>query len=147
MFEFWESIQILNNIQQNEFGAVHQVLHNIRTLRLEKGYSQDQMARLLGTSQSAYTRFENGSTKLDYSTLEEIANILDINVEEIIYHHLRFQPKSYFDHFNRRFLKAISEASTLQEKCQQLEKLVDMLEDQLNDKNEIIRLLKSEFSR
>ena len=126
---------------------LHQVLQNTRILRLEKGISQDEMAVLVGVSQSAYARFESGATRLDFVLLEKISNILNINIEELIYHHLKEDPSSYFHHFNERFLKLVKETSHWKERTAHFEKLIKRFEDQLKDKNEIIQMLKSELLR
>ena len=50
----------------------------IRTYRLKKGYSQENMAELLGISQSSYTNIESGKNKLTIDKLLEIIQLLDI---------------------------------------------------------------------
>lgn len=57
---------------------------NIRRLRLNKGYSQEYMADCLDISQVAYGKIENEKTKLQFTTLEVIAKILEIEVHELI---------------------------------------------------------------
>ena len=50
----------------------------IRTYRLKKGYSQENMAELLGISQSSYANIESGKNKLTIDKLLEIIQLLDI---------------------------------------------------------------------
>jgi transcriptional regulator with XRE-family HTH domain len=42
------------------------------------------MADKLGMSLKAYQNFENGITKLDYDRLKSVAQILDVDVEDLI---------------------------------------------------------------
>jgi transcriptional regulator with XRE-family HTH domain len=55
----------------------------IRLLRLEKGIKQESMAEKLGISQSAYSRYENGQTRLHVHTIEKIASELEVSLEEL----------------------------------------------------------------
>jgi len=52
------------------------ILKKIRIARLEKEYSQENMADLLGISQCAYSNLENGKTKLGINCLIKISIIL-----------------------------------------------------------------------
>ncbi|MCF6224359.1 MAG: helix-turn-helix transcriptional regulator [Flavobacteriaceae bacterium] len=48
--------------------------------RLEKGFSQENMADFLGISQCAYSNLESGKTKLGLKCLEKISKILEIDI-------------------------------------------------------------------
>ena len=56
----------------------------IKQLRSAKEYTQPEMADNLGMSLKAYQNFENGITKLDYDRLKSVAQILDVDVEDLI---------------------------------------------------------------
>ena len=49
----------------------------IKTLRLKKGWSQADLARYLGTSQSHISRLEKGGEDLRFSTLKKLCSALD----------------------------------------------------------------------
>lgn len=51
--------------------------------RLEKGYSQEKLADLIGMSQSAYSRRENGNIKITDNEWKRIAKQLDVKIELI----------------------------------------------------------------
>ena len=53
----------------------------IRTLRLEKGYSQEAMAEELHISTTAYGDMERGKTELTISRLEQVLQILGTQTE------------------------------------------------------------------
>lgn len=49
----------------------------IRRLRQEKGYSQDNMADILGISLNAFGKIERDETDISHSRLEQIAKAFD----------------------------------------------------------------------
>lgn len=56
----------------------------IRRIRESKEWSQEQMAEKLNMSLNGYAKIEHGETKLYLDKLEQIAQILDIDVVELI---------------------------------------------------------------
>lgn len=56
----------------------------IRHFRLQKGFSQENMADMLGLSTTAYGDLERGRTELSVSRLESIAGLLDIPLSELL---------------------------------------------------------------
>ena len=60
------------------------VNNKIRKIRAGKGFSQSQIANKLNISQRAYSKIELGQTKLKWDYLNRIANILDVNIWELI---------------------------------------------------------------
>jgi transcriptional regulator with XRE-family HTH domain len=59
------------------------ITQTIRRLRVLRNYRQDYMAEQLGISQNAYSRLENGETKLDVERLRKIAEVLEVGVEDL----------------------------------------------------------------
>ncbi|WP_294304329.1 helix-turn-helix domain-containing protein [uncultured Chryseobacterium sp.] len=55
----------------------------LRNLRKEKGMSQKEMAQILSTDISCYSRKENGKSKIHDEEWEKLAKVLDVSVEEI----------------------------------------------------------------
>lgn len=72
---------------ETQTSNMHTILTNLRSIRIEKGLSQEQMAKRMEISQSAYTRFENGSVRTDIRILEKAANVLLVTMCDIHYHH------------------------------------------------------------
>lgn len=60
---------------------IHQ---KIRSLRELKKLRHEDMADRLGISPSAYSRLENGETKLDVERLKTIAEVLEIPAEDLL---------------------------------------------------------------
>lgn len=56
----------------------------IRRIRESKEWSQEQMAEKLNMSLNGYAKIERGETKLYLDKLEQIAQILDIDIVELI---------------------------------------------------------------
>lgn len=60
------------------------VNHKIRAVRTAKGISQYVMADKLNLSQRAYSKIELGQTRLNWEYMNQIANILEVNIWELI---------------------------------------------------------------
>ena len=56
----------------------------IREIRENAGFSQDEMAAMMNTSQSTYARFELHTTKIDLQRLEDFAKVLNMPVIDVI---------------------------------------------------------------
>ena len=57
---------------------------NIRTLRHQRGWSQEDVAHRLGISIPAFSKIETGVTDINLSRLEQIANIYEVNVVNLL---------------------------------------------------------------
>lgn len=58
-----------------------EVLHKIKMGRLSKNWSQTKIATLLRVSVPTYSRFERGITKTDYSFLQKVCGLLQIDLK------------------------------------------------------------------
>ncbi len=56
---------------------------NLRELRLEKGYTQEQLAEKLGVSAQSVSRWECGNTLPDVMLLPELAKIYGVTVDDL----------------------------------------------------------------
>lgn len=66
-------------MNQQEIGAF------ISKCRKDKGFTQAQLAELLGVSDKSVSRWENGKTMPDFSLYEPLCDALDIEVSELLY--------------------------------------------------------------
>ena len=65
----------------------------IKEARISKGLSQNDLADMLNISRVAVSKWENGHNMPDISTMELLADILDVDVNEIIKgEHLETEP-------------------------------------------------------
>jgi transcriptional regulator with XRE-family HTH domain len=62
----------------------YKLLQNIRSLRELKGWTQDTMATLLDMSEKAYASIEQGKTDIQWSRLEQIANLLEVELADLV---------------------------------------------------------------
>ena len=62
----------------------HKIGSIIRSHRESRGYSQDYVATMLGICQSAYANIESGRVKLKFERLMQIAEVLNIDVHQLI---------------------------------------------------------------
>lgn len=58
-------------------------ISNIRTIRKKKGLSQEYLARAVGVSRVAISRYENGEREPKQEILGKIANALGVSVHEL----------------------------------------------------------------
>lgn len=57
----------------------------IRAIRTQQKISQEQMAERLDLTPQAYSKIESGKTKLSLDRIQQIAQILNIDVTELIH--------------------------------------------------------------
>jgi len=60
------------------------VIKNIKTIREQKGYSQDVIANALELDNAVVSNLENGKRKLKFDELEKIANALEVDMIYLI---------------------------------------------------------------
>jgi XRE family transcriptional regulator, regulator of sulfur utilization len=56
----------------------------IRKIREFRGYSQEVVAENLGISQPAYSKIETSGTEITFNTLQKLAAIFKIEIDELI---------------------------------------------------------------
>ena len=56
----------------------------IKKIREFRNFTQQHLADKLDISQNAYSKIENGTTKLTIDRLEQIANLLDVPIESVL---------------------------------------------------------------
>lgn len=65
----------------DELGPEFAVIQLMIQKRLHRGLSQGQLAKKIGTKQSAISRFESGSYNPTLSFLHKVAHALDVKVK------------------------------------------------------------------
>ena len=58
--------------------------NKIRSLRVLKELSQENVAEMLNISVTAYSKIERGETDVQLSRLNQIANVFKVSIEEIL---------------------------------------------------------------
>ncbi|NLN49596.1 MAG: helix-turn-helix transcriptional regulator [Clostridiales bacterium] len=55
----------------------------IRSIRESKGFTQEQIAEKMNCSRQKYARMEKGLIDISYASINIIAQIFDVNIDEI----------------------------------------------------------------
>lgn len=81
-------IQQGNTIYKNKFSlylykAQQTTMEKLRSLRKQRGYTQEYMSKILSTDVSNYSRKESGDVKIFEDEWEKLAKALEVPVEEI----------------------------------------------------------------
>ena len=58
---------------------------NIRQLRIQKNMTQDELAKKLFVTRQTVSNYETGKSKPDVEMLERIAQMLDTDIQTVIY--------------------------------------------------------------
>lgn len=56
----------------------------MKTLRIEKGLSQQAVADCLGITQQAYANYERLARQADYETLKKLSSIFDCSIDYLL---------------------------------------------------------------
>jgi len=106
---------------------------NIRTLRHEHGWSQEDVANRLGISIPAFSKIETGVTDINLSRLEQIANIFEVSVVNLLSLEYTEEPSTHDLSLNiiqKKLIDREAEITNLQRK-------VILLYEELLSKNNI----------
>lgn len=76
--------------------------NKIRTARIEKGMSQEQLGNLIGVQKSAIAKYENSRVlNIKINTLKKISDILEISISELIYEECNVFYQRYIEMCNK----------------------------------------------
>lgn len=109
----------------------------LRTLRAEKGYTQEKLADLLKMPQAAYSNLENNKGKLDLNLIEKIAAIYEMDILDI----LKEESLSITNKKNKGGNNAFLIVNQLSDK------LIEQYEACIVEKDEIIKELKQTIQK
>src|SRR5690554_469032 len=79
----------------------------IKSIRELKNFTQEFMADKLGITQAAYSKIENGQTKLTMNKIVDIATIFEMDVNDL----MAYDTQKYFNSFNN--VKGSNNGSTI----------------------------------
>ena len=71
--------------------------NRLKEKRKNKGYTQEQMSKLLDIGQSAYAKWENGRTEPTLENLVKLSKILDTSTDELLGRQVNFGDRIIFD--------------------------------------------------
>lgn len=109
--------------------------HRIKDIREEKKLSQEYMANKLTLSQSQYSRREKGEVKFLADELLSIARILEVSVAQL------------YGEANNSFAVHTQNGGNFGQYISVPEKLIEQYEARLNEKDDLIQILKEKVIR
>ncbi len=59
--------------------------YNIRTIRKDKGLTQEELAERLHVTRQAVSSWERGGSCPDFETLKQLADILEVSPQQLLY--------------------------------------------------------------
>ena len=68
---------------------------NIKWLRQSRNWSQEQVATKLGITAPAFSKIESGFTDINFSRLDQIAQLFGLSAVELITYHNQEEQKKY----------------------------------------------------
>lgn len=110
--------------------------HRIKKIRELRGYSQEYLAEEREISQSAYSDLENNKTRLGLKRLQRIADVLDVDIVELMSSNITFSDNQKGGVANNAYV--INQLS---------DKLLEQFEQRLKEKDIIIEMLKDQLER
>ena len=119
------------------------VIEKIKEIRKQKGYSHEYVAHELGISQVAYSKLEKNETKLSVERLYKLAEILEVNVGEL----LDIKPTSQLNQTNKENSTGYQQQieNFYQDSKDQNEKIILLYEARLEDKDRLIKVLEEKL--
>ncbi len=100
----------------------------IKKIREYKNFTQEHMAEQLGISQSTYSRFEKDDSDLTISQIHQIAELLDVKVEDLI----NVKEQLVINNYESTITHQAHLINVISEKERELyEKTIKLLEDKI----------------
>jgi transcriptional regulator with XRE-family HTH domain len=88
----------------------------LAALRKERGLTQTDLAKKLGTAQAVISDYERGKLRPNPEILVRLAKVLDVSADELL--GLRPPPKTETARLNRRFLRRLQQIDRLPKRDQ-----------------------------
>jgi len=123
---------------------MQKVLKKIGSIRKDKGYSHEYVALMLDISQAAYTKIERNQTKLTVQRLYKIAEILEVDVSELLDIQATNQSNEHNKDASTGYLQQIE--NFFHENKEQYDAIISHYEKNLKHKNDIILELKAQLA-
>ncbi len=123
----------------------------LKFIRLVKNWTQEDIAEKLDISTHAYAKIERGETDVNFSRLQQIAQVMEIGLSQLF----GLDEKNVISGDNNTQCQNVNSPSTELIECkhelekanliiEQQQKEIDYLKQQVNDFRDIINLLKKQ---
>jgi len=118
--------------------------HKLKAMKIEKGFSTEEVADKLGISVSTYRRLENDKGFPDVFTLDKIAKMYDKNLNDLLPEGITIINNNSGEHFDNAGYVINNESEKLLEQYEiRLKEKDKFYTTILKEKDEQIALLKS----
>ncbi|MEB3347866.1 helix-turn-helix domain-containing protein [Aquimarina gracilis] len=118
------------------------VLERIKSIRKQKGYSHEYLAQELDISQVAYSKLEKNETKLTVERLFKLAEILETPIADL----LDIKANNIYHQNNSDQAIGHQEVQNLyQENKDKTDKIIELYEARLQDKDRLIAQLSNKI--
>lgn len=126
-----------------------QLRQNIRDIREDKHLTQADMAEKLNLSETGYAKIERGESKLNIDRIQQIANVLEVNLADLI--PLGDDAVIIFNNSNDNFSNSNNFSlafgnNTLEQEIAKLHELLIMKNDVISSREREIELLKQQVA-
>lgn len=131
---------ICNRKMYSKTQNMNNIGFNIRRIREQKGFSQEYLADRLDISQASYARLENEETKITVDRLLKIAEILETEI--IDFFNATKSGIQTQNNYDGSYGNGYIQNLTIENK-DMMQKVIDLYEIRLKEKDEQIAFLKS----
>lgn len=115
----------------------------IKELRLKSNFSQQEIAKLLNTSQSNYSKYERNEIEPDIQTLIKLADYFHTTVDNLLDHKVPYLiDKSYYTDEQQMLIDEI--ANLDREQCRLTKAYIDGLNEGKRRQEELLKKLRGE---
>jgi len=73
---------------------------NIRTARIKKGFTQEQLGNFLGKSDNVITNWEKGTNRPDANMIERLCSVLEVSPNWLLNWEEKKQPDTIAAHYD-----------------------------------------------
>ncbi|MGE8553176.1 MAG: helix-turn-helix domain-containing protein [Chryseobacterium jejuense] len=118
-------------------------MEKLKSIRKQRGYTQQQIADILATDVSNYSRKENGEVKIYDEEWEKIAKALDVSVEDL----KEEKPATVVQNLTFNDSSTNSQSGNYNQYCNIPNYLLENQQEYINLLKEQIEILKAENAK
>ncbi|OOR90775.1 helix-turn-helix domain-containing protein [Moraxella bovis] len=128
------------------------VFEKIKDIRETKGFTQEEIAHALKISPSGYSKIERGETRINIDRLQQIADILEVNIFDLIpnkEHNIIYELNGGYNNFQGNYYsgdKSQTEIEKLQLIIAHKDELLAQKDDELKTLKGILALLQEKLA-
>ncbi|MGK8249863.1 helix-turn-helix domain-containing protein [Moraxella lacunata] len=128
------------------------VFEKIKDIRETKGFTQEEIANALEISPSGYSKIERGETRISIDRLQQIADILEVNIFDLIpnkEHNIIYELNGGYNNFQGNYYsgdKSQAEIEKLQLIIAHKDELLAQKDDELKTLKGILALLQEKLA-